>query len=422
LKLPAIIANPDKQILSLQIQQLLRTGATFIVSIFLAKFFDKSIIISQYEYLILIGSSFTFFWVTGFITAFLPVYHSSSSESQNSVIFSSFLSLAAASIVVFSAILLISYFVIESLDQQLILYYAIFILFNSPSFLTDYLFIIKSKNKALIFYAVIIFIIQILIICLPLYLGHGLLVSVKLLAVFGFLKFCLTFILVYSNSKFAYNTDVFRAYLSKSSPIIISFLVGGSAEFIDGFIVKYFKPDDFVLFRYGARELPLVLLLANSLSNISSGEFAKAYQKGDVSTVLSNLKKSTLRLQHLLFPFTIILMAGSSFLFREIYNDSFVAAHKIFNVYLLLFSSRLIIPQAIILGLQKNKLFLRATFIIVLLNISLSILFISLIGVIGVAYATLLSHYLYKLYMILTCNFMRKKIYLNHIKNSLREQ
>ena len=57
---------------------------------------------------------------------------------------------------------------------------------------------------------------------------------------------------------------------------MITTLISGSAQYTDGFIVSvvFRDPAKFALFRYGAKEFPLFLMLANGLSSAMLSEFS----------------------------------------------------------------------------------------------------------------------------------------------------
>jgi O-antigen/teichoic acid export membrane protein len=392
----------NAKVMSLQWVQLIRTGALFLISIFLTKIFDDTDIIADYETLTLIGTSFTFFWVSGLLTNFLPYYHDNPDNRKKSVIFTSFIILTLLSGITFIAIVVLGHSFFYSVDQNLLLLFGVYIFFNSPSFLIEYLFLVKNRSKALFWYTSIIFSLQVIVFCIPLALGYPLHIAIFSWIILAILKFLFLVTLVFKEGDSSFDSKLAKEYSLRSTPIILSLLVGGSAEFIDGYIVKYFSDNkEFAIFRYGARELPLTRILANAMSVVISGEIAAANLKGNIKEGLESLKKSTSRLIVILFPLTIVLMIISPWLFRVIYNANFIPASQIFNIYLLLTVSRLLFPQTVIMGLQRNNIILKASIAELFTHISLSILFIHLLGVIGIAWAALAGEYLFKTWIII---------------------
>ncbi len=82
--------------------------------------------------------------------------------------------------------------------------------------------------------------------------------------------------------------------------------------------------------------------------------------------------------------------------------------------------SRLVFPHTIILGMQKNNLIFNTSLMATIINLTLSLIFIQWWGIIGVAFATVIAHYLNKLVLVVYVNkfhispndYMAMKIWL----------
>ncbi len=394
LKLPAL-----NRLNSLQIFQVLRFGAPFIVSIILVRLIDQKSI-GVYESLTLIGTSFTYFWVSGIINTFIPYYHSLETEKRPQLVFNVFILLASLSALCFIVILFLKpvFFNPTTLsdqpDDNLYLYFLIYNLFNAPAFMMEYLLMIKNKPKAVVSYGVFSFLVQVLCLIFPLLLGSSLQTAVLILALGGFLKFLLLSINVLRSSHPILSFEMIKVFGSKAVPAILTLIVGGSMPYIDSFIVLHFfdKPT-FAIYQYGAREMPLVLLMANALSNVFSGDIARSHLDKNIPASLEKLKNGSRNLMHRLFPLSIILIISSRFLFGHVYSSAFEGSAGIFNVFMLLTVSRLIFPQTVLSGLLKNKQMLLFGAIEWVINLILDFAFLYWFGIIGIAYATVISYY-----------------------------
>jgi len=91
----------------------------------------------------------------------------------------------------------------------------------------------------------------------------------------------------------------------------------------------------------------------------------------------------------------------SKWMYPIIFNENFAESANVFNVYLLIIVSRLVFPQTILIGLRKSKVIMTASLIEIVVNVFFSVLFIKTIGVIGVAYATIVAYYLEKALLML---------------------
>ena len=186
-------------------------------------------------------------------------------------------------------------------------------------------------------------------------------------------------------------------------PLSLHMLLGGGMEYIDGFIVtSHFREENaFAIFRYGARELPIVTILSSALIAtlipLSIENQAFAIQK---------IKREVNKLSHWLYPLTFILIFISPYLFPLVYNADFAESARIFNIYLLLISSRLLLPQVIIYSKQHNFILVGSAAIEILINLGLSLLLVKEYGLEGIAFATVIAYLVNKLILI-TYNYFQ---------------
>jgi O-antigen/teichoic acid export membrane protein len=199
------------------------------------------------------------------------------------------------------------------------------------------------------------------------------------------------------NSEISFNPGFARENLKLGAPLIFATLLSGSAEYIDGFIVtSMFDEQTFAVFRYGARELPLAILLANALNVSLLPSFSN---RANIKENLENLKSSVTRLLHLLFPLSAILILLSHSVFPLIFNAGFEKSATIFNIYMMLVVSRIIMPQTILNGMKYTKDILIASVFELILNVSISLFLVSLFGINGVAAGTFFAFIFEKMYL-----------------------
>ena len=194
-----------------------------------------------------------------------------------------------------------------------------------------------------------------------------------------------------------------KEHLYLGAPLIITSLISGSAQYIDGVIISsvYRDPAMFAWFRYGAKEFPLVLLLANGLSNAMLPEFAT---RAKMKESLAKLKLKSKRLMHLLFPITMVIMLFTRWLYPRLFAPEFHKSAGVFLVYTLLIVPRLVFPQTIVIGRKKTRITLIAAIIEVGLNVPLSLLMIKWgYGIVGVALATLVVYCIEKIFLAVIC-------------------
>ncbi len=378
---------------SLQLLQVLRFGALFLSSVIIAKLIGDTNIVGRYENLVLVGSSFTFFWVSGLINTFIPFYQKTPETERKNLISTTFILLSALALFFGLIGLSLKAFLYEGTYAEFLLY-LVFAFFTAPAFLTEYIYLSVNKPKNIALYAIAISFLHVASAFLPLWLGHGMNGVLICLAAFGVIRYVFTAWLVLKTSqKFLFHRQLANQFLKASLPVAASLLIGGSMLYIDSYLVRFnFNSTQFAIFQYGARELPFVLLMANALSNIGSAEVAFHYKNGNIFSGLDYLKQKSLRLMHFLFPLSFILLIFSEPLFSHLYADAYIPAARIFDIYILLIISRLIFPQTILLAMHQNITLLWSTGVEWFIKICLNTWFLYFFGLPGIAYATVVAY------------------------------
>jgi hypothetical protein len=382
-----------------QFYQLARYTTLIAIGIIFAKSSLSQQAIGEYETFVFVAGAVSFFWLNGLLKAMLPLSVGRHSEST---IFSSFITISIFSLLTVLLLKLMLPFVSgvlldgKEIPEQGSLF--LFLTFGVPAGIIEYVYLIKGKNRSLIFYSIVSFAVQFLLVAMPVILGYSVEWSLRGLAASAVLKFLwLVYILVlFSETKFS--ISFVKAHLKLGTPLVVAAFLSGSAQFVDGFIVtSRYDESTFAVFRYGARELPLAILLANALSSAMLPVFAN---RDMLKENLQKLKDSTSRLVHFLFPVTALLLLVSHVLFPVLFNPAFKDSATIFNIYLLLIISRLILPQTILNGLMQTRHIMAASFFELSLNVGLSLLFVNIWGINGIAFATFIAYLFEKIYLV----------------------
>ncbi len=353
--------------------------------------------IGSYETFVFIAGSVSFFWLNGLLKALLPL----AAKKEKTNIFSAFVVIQMLSI--FAALLL---YLLQPLFSDFLLndkaipeigLLMLFIIIGVPANLVEYFYLIKEKKGAIVWYATISFVVQFLLVIIPPVLGYDIKIALIGLVAASVLRYLWLWMVMVSNAEIYISKNFIKEHLKLGGPLVAATFLSGSAQFIDGFIVtSKFNEETFAVFRYGARELPLAMLLANALSNAMLPVFA---QKENLKENLKKLKSSVTRLMHFLFPLTAVLMLISHWVFPVVFNAQFEKSASIFNIYLLLVISRLLMPQTLLNGLKITRPIMNAAFLELVLNVSLSLILVQFLGIEGVAYATVAAYLFEKMYL-----------------------
>jgi len=385
---------------ALQGFQIMRQGAAILISILLAKSVLTSEEIGTFEMLTFIGTTISFFWIAGLNQGILPFFPKLNSTDHRPFIFNIFLLFFSISIFVIVLLFFFEKNIIQLLVGQDSLpyfkWYSIYLLFFMPSFLVDYIYLVNNKAKEILVFGTVVFSLQVLVVIVPLFLEKGLLGSIQGLVGLGIFRFLWLLKVVFDFGKSEWKSKIMNDYLKLSIPLILYALLSGFPTVFDSWVVGWFYEDKstFAIFRYGARELPLAIALANALSMAMIPEISKNHNNPEQSrqVAFTNLKNKTLNLFHWLFPLSIVLMLTSSWWFPKVFNPDFIESASVFNVFLLVIISRLIFPQTILIALEKTKMVLYISIMETILNIILSVIFVQYFGLIGIAFGTVLAY------------------------------
>lgn len=388
---------------TLQVFNLMRFGATFLIGILLAKSGIPTADISLYETWLFFGNIVTFFWMGGGQNALVALFPKlESEEERGSLLFQAFavfnlLSVLGALVLVVSGGWIGERFA-QSGEIPYLWWLCLFIMGNVPSQLVHLFYLLQEKPPFILRYGMLAFGLQLAAVLVPVYLGYGVGAAFISLAAWAAFKWIWLLALTLKYGRWQWNPGVLKNYAWVMVPLTLHVLVGNSVEYTDGLIVAGYFEDgrQFALFRFGARELPLTMLL---VGGIVTGLIPVAVRNLDEG--MAEVRRRTAGLAHWLFPLSAVLMALSPFAFPLVYNADFAVSAKVFNIYLLILSSRILLPQIAIISRQRNFALVGSALLETALNIGLSLWWVRLWGLEGIAMASVAAFLVNKLNLIL---------------------
>ena len=356
-----------------------------------------------------IASLLSFFWVTGIIQSLLPLYHRNKTyrrlgENENGKspeIFNAFILLCFFSLLFFAvghsikgSVSVFNFSGNVPYINLLLLY----LLLSNPVCLIEYIYLLNNRSHRIIQYGLITYTAQLILVLTPVLAGKDLIWSVYgLLAITG-VRWIWLIILLRRYTEMSISFQFMKEHLYLGVPLIITSLISGSAQYIDGIIITtvFNDPATFATFRYGAKEFPLVLMLANGLSNAMLPEFSTRTQ---MKESLAKIKVKSKRLMHFLFPSAMFMLLFARWIYPRMFTPEFNRSADIFMVYILLIVPRLVFPQTIVIGRKKTQITLFAALIELAINIPLSIYLAHDYGTVGVALATFIVYTIEKIFL-----------------------
>lgn len=383
-----------------------------IISIVFTKSHLTSEDIGQWEMFMFIAGLMTFFWVTGIIQSLLPLYHRNRTYRKlgdnglfkSPEIFNAFLLLCFFSILFFilGHALKSNFSVFHNRGNvPFINLLLLYILLSSPVCLIEYIYLLNNRSYRIFQYGTYTFTAQLIFIIAPLLFGKDLIWSIYGLLAITAIRWVWLIVLLRRYSEMKISIEFMKEHLYLGTPLIITTLISGSAQYIDGVIVSavYRDPAMFAWFRYGAKEFPLVLMLANGLSSAMLSEFSTRER---MKESLAKIRVKSKRLMHLLFPATMVIMLIARWIYPVMFRPEFHKSTGIFLVYSLMIIPRLVFPQTIIVGRKKTHITLFAAILELAINIPLSLLLIKMgYGLVGVALSTFFAYSINNIFLVI---------------------
>jgi len=395
------LLNRINSLNSLQFHQLVRYLSVLLIGILLSKSGLNINDIGIYETFIFLSGLFTFFWISGNIQGLLSTYD----EKKPEIIFNVFIIISLYSLLITLFIVLLFRYNLMFINMQLpvksVIILCIYILFANPSYLIEYIYFLKKDYLSLMKYSAFINILQIILVVLPVYYTKDIMFCFYGLLFSAVIKFLWLVLIIYKYQiPIVCKLYEIKNHLVLSIPLILSIMFSASSDYIDSIIIsKYFDKASFAIYRFGARELPLTFILANTLSNYIVSQI----NTSGIELTLNEVKRKSASLINILFPFSTILILTSFIFYPIIFNVDFYKSALIFNIFLISTISRLVFPQSILIGLKENKIILISSIIEIFLNVVLSLILLNYFGIAGIALASVIAYSIDKVILIVYC-------------------
>jgi O-antigen/teichoic acid export membrane protein len=402
---------PITNVKALQVFQILRQGGTILIAILLAKSPLPLKGIGHYEMLFFIAYAFTAFWITGLVQGFLARYPQMEEQEKAGFLGGIYLFFVAIATAVFAILWLFDEPILQFLvGQKELPHYGLFLAFlwvNIPTFLVENFYLVLKRPREILSFGLLSFLLQTIGVLAPIFMGYGLEWAFWGLLIGASFKHAWLWVLLYRSAHLKWDNKLILPWAYSSIPLILYSLIGGFHQSFDNWLVNFFSNGDeqvFAIFRYGARELPLALALSGAFGTALLPEVA-----ADLPSGLQKIKEKSRKLFHLLFPFSIVLVLSSHWLFPIVFSDAFAESVLIFNIFLLITISRLLFSRTVLIGLNENKVILYISLLELPINALLSLLLVNSLGLAGIALGTVIAFsfeklglcwYLYKKYRI----------------------
>lgn len=362
--------------------------------------------VGMMEMLMLCGYLMSFFWSDALLKGYLASGLSSKDGATASTFFWLFVlgSIGAMGILILGQSWLLPLFVDRpALDGlQVFVLYQLFII---PVWMVPFIGLLKGQNPVLLSFYVLVgpaFAIWFGVSAIPDING----------ALIGLLSYAMVgFVWVLTQTRFLKQLALRSLFLKiwpATWPLVMYAISTGVARSFDAWLVaRHFDDADFAVFRYGAREFPLVVAFAAGLSTIMIPMLKS-------NAALPELRHRSTRLMHSLYPLIacLIILSPPAFLF--FFGPDFQKSAYIFNIYLLLSLTQLVFPQSVLTSRGDTRLLWYISLAELAVNMLASLLLMPYLGLAGIAWGTCIAFAFEKIVLMAVCR-MRYGIRLSDL-------
>lgn len=373
---------------SLQWYRLIRYSFLLLTSILLAHLQVSQKDIGGYELIFHLVYVLSFFWVNGVFQVVLI-----RSGQLEPAIFRKFLGSVWTFVLLFSLGIGLILLCLGDWGSQILfglenvrywnLYILLFVLSLGP-LVYEYFLLARRQYKTLLWWGTLSYSLHILCTLLPFLMGYGF--REMLLAHIGLSAVRLIVMTV--DLGLPRWRGVEASWWKASGQLSLYSILGGIPVAFDTWLVGFVSQSEseIAIFRYGARELPLLMIILGSIHLIVISE------QGEMKKLLSKIRIQIQKSMLSLALLTGLLCLLSPWLFSVFFTDQFVESAFIFNVYLLIILSRWNLSHTIMMRLEKYSFMNRVALAEVLINVVLSVWWVQYWGWVGVAMATVVAY------------------------------
>lgn len=395
----SFFSNQGREVYAYQLTQAIRFLSTILMSIIVVRSGLPISELGNFELFLFVFYILSFSWSAGLLNAFFS-YKSKLGSDWAKKLPGNFLALYFIFTIVFGSIVLCFQNIILPLitsekvvpNMHLMFWY---MLVTAPTIVIEGLHYLEGNIKRLLNYSVLTNLLLIIsFLNVAIFVPS---VTNFLYILLGISSIKVVYLVIYYTKKKYWNLDkaIISNFFLYAIPVIGMLILGHAMEVVDGlFAAHFFSKDQFPIFRYGAKEIPFSTVLFSSLS-MAMIPFMNQ------NNGLSELKRKTLLFMHYLFPISYALMIFSPFLFEYFYGKAFLPSSEIFNIYLLIITSRVILPQTLIMAKHQYPILLMSSVIELIVNIVLSIYWVQKYGLNGLAMATVIAFLTQKIILVI---------------------
>lgn len=368
------------------------------VSIVLAHQLRNLVEISYFEQAGLITYLFSFFWLSGLIQAFQTKHI----PLQSGQFFTFYILLFGLAIGFMLGVQLfqkgIGGLMFNQVRIPYLQLYALFMVLSIPLHVVTLWFFHQSDALGQWLFSLAYNLSRLLAFLIPLFLDQSLTMCLSVLCFITFIWHLWMLFLLWRKNDWIWHGAFAKEVLSVTVALSAYAFLGSLIHLIPALIINVHlnQQDKFAIYRYGAKEIPLLSGILTSLTVA----YLPSLKKNVVDGLIA-LKRGTTLLHHIIFPGIIVIIWLTPFLFKLLFGPIFLPAGLIFIILTLTTTYRLIFSQTVLMALNKNKLLLVSILGELAINFVTSLILVQHLGLAGIAAGTLAGYFFEKLFMVI---------------------
>jgi O-antigen/teichoic acid export membrane protein len=185
-----------------------------------------------------------------------------------------------------------------------------------------------------------------------------------------------------------------RALLRYGLPLALTGLAGKFAFQFDRLVVsRNFSAATYAVYVVGAVELPLTVIVQQSVNSVLVPALTRHYRAGDIGALAAQWRRAIRRTSLVLLPIFVFFMLTATETIHLLFGASYGESTDVFRVYLLLVPLRVATYGLITQAIGRTQINLTASFVLLALNAVLVLALVGPLGLIGPAVGTVLATY-----------------------------
>jgi O-antigen/teichoic acid export membrane protein len=379
-----------------QTYQAIRFVVMLLISVALARYIDDLSLVSEYEHWLWVANFFAFAWYMGIGKALLSYYPSVEQSQRSSLVASTWWLMQGIAAVTFAVIWYGRYEWEIWLGLPAIDYWwqaAALAALLVGSGLLEVILVLRAAPSQLLSWSVAAYAGLAVWVVYAIVVQRDIALFIDGLLLWYAVRWLYGAYLVLSRS---WSISQGGAIARYSSLLVVQTLIAGGMAYVDGVIVNYsFDADQFAIWRYGAKELPVTIIF---IAGISTAALPVLRSGGTKS--MHDLRDRLGRLMRWLIPLVLVLMLIAPVAFVIVYGADYKLSGLLFITYLLITASRLLMPQIILQSRLDNGVQVAASVVEVVVNVFVSLLLLPHLGMVGIVVGSAVAFLTYKVILI----------------------